>query len=174
MESSFLGLTLDSSVLIAAERRKLTAAQAIQNIRQITGDLPIVLSALTIAEIGHSICRANTPEIRERRRTFLDDLKATTPHLSRDRRYCGDHSPSRRSAGRKGGQSSAGRSHHRSVRAGTRLRGRNQQSPRFCPSPRPQNPAALSDRQRAGLCERTWEECSIRDYMVRSPAVGHA
>jgi predicted nucleic acid-binding protein len=79
MESSFLGLTLDSSVLIAAERRKLTAAQAIQNIRQITGDLPIVLSALTIAEIGHSIYRANTPEIRERRRTFLDDLKATTP-----------------------------------------------------------------------------------------------
>ena len=34
---------------------------------------------MTVAEIGHGIYRATTPEIRERRRTFLDDLKATVP-----------------------------------------------------------------------------------------------
>ena len=31
------------------------------------------------AEIGHGIYRANTPELRDRRRAFLDELKATVP-----------------------------------------------------------------------------------------------
>src|SRR5947207_9491367 len=35
--------------------------------------------ALTVAEVGHGIYRANTPEIRKRRRAFLDELKATIP-----------------------------------------------------------------------------------------------
>jgi len=43
------------------------------------GAVPIILSSLTVAEIGHGIYRANTPEIRERRRAFLDELKATIP-----------------------------------------------------------------------------------------------
>ena len=79
MESAILGLVLDSTVLIAAERRKLTAAQAIENVQRTTGEVPVVLSAVTVAEIGHGIYRATTPEIRDRRRTFLDDLKATVP-----------------------------------------------------------------------------------------------
>lgn len=79
MESAILGVVLDSGVLIAAERRKLTAAQAIENVQKAIGELPVVLSSVTIAEIGHGIYRANTAEIRERRRAFLDDLKATIP-----------------------------------------------------------------------------------------------
>jgi tRNA(fMet)-specific endonuclease VapC len=79
MESSLLGLVLDSSVLIAAERRKLTAAQAIEEVQRAVAEVPVVLSAITIAEIGHGIYRANAPEIRLRRRAFLDDLKATIP-----------------------------------------------------------------------------------------------
>ena len=79
MESTLLGLVLDSSVLIAAERRKLTPEQAIETVQNTVGEIPIVLSALTVAEIGHGIYRANTPEIRDRRRAFLDELKATIP-----------------------------------------------------------------------------------------------
>jgi predicted nucleic acid-binding protein len=79
MESTLLGLVLDSSVLIATERRKLTPEQAIETVRRTAGEIPIVLCALTIAEIGHGIYRANTPEIRDRRRAFLDELKATIP-----------------------------------------------------------------------------------------------
>lgn len=79
MDSTILGLVLDSSVLIAAERRKLTAAQAIENIQITIGEAPLVLSAVTVAEIAHGIYRANTPEIRQRRRNFLDDLKAAIP-----------------------------------------------------------------------------------------------
>ena len=79
MESSILGLVLDSSVLIAAERRRLTAEQAPESVRMLIGETPIVLSAVTVAEIGHGIYRANTPELRGRRRAFLDELKATVP-----------------------------------------------------------------------------------------------
>ena len=73
------GLVLDSSVLIAAERRKLRPDQAIESVRKTVGEIPIVLCALTVAEIGHGIYRANTPEIRQGRRAFLDELKATIP-----------------------------------------------------------------------------------------------
>ena len=71
MESAILGLVLDSSVLIAAERRKLTAAQAIENVQRAIGEAPVVLCAVTVAEIGHGIYRASTPEARQRRRAFL-------------------------------------------------------------------------------------------------------
>lgn len=49
---------LDSSVLIAAERRKLTPVQAVESMQRDVGEVPIVLCALTIAEIGHGIYRA--------------------------------------------------------------------------------------------------------------------
>jgi predicted nucleic acid-binding protein len=71
MEPALLGIVLDSSVLIAAE--------AIESLQRVIGELPVVLSPVTIAEVGHGIYRANTPAIRERRRLFLDELKATVP-----------------------------------------------------------------------------------------------
>ena len=79
MEPALLGVVLDSSVPIATERRKLTPAQAVESVRRNVGEVPIVLCALTIAEIGHGIYRANTDEMRSRRRAFLDELKATVP-----------------------------------------------------------------------------------------------
>ncbi len=53
MESTHLGLVLDCSVLITAERGKLTTSEVIRNLRQAAGDVPIVISALTVAELGH-------------------------------------------------------------------------------------------------------------------------
>jgi predicted nucleic acid-binding protein len=79
MESTILGLMLDASVLVAAERRKLRADQAIESVQKIVGEVPIVLCALTIAELGHGIYRADTEQTRQRRRAFLDELKATVP-----------------------------------------------------------------------------------------------
>jgi predicted nucleic acid-binding protein len=79
MEPTILGIVLDSSVPITAERRKRTAAQVIEDVVQRVGAVPVILSALTVAEVGHGIYRANTPEIRARRRAFLDELKATIP-----------------------------------------------------------------------------------------------
>jgi predicted nucleic acid-binding protein len=79
MESALLGIVLDSSILIAAERRSLSAEEAVESVQKIIGEIPIVLCSLTVAEIGHGIYRAATPESRTRRRMFLDELKATIP-----------------------------------------------------------------------------------------------
>ncbi len=77
MESALAGLVLDSSVLIAAERHRLTAAQTIKNVQQIVGEVPVVLSSMTVAEVGHGIYRAHSQAARDCRRAFLDELKAT-------------------------------------------------------------------------------------------------
>lgn len=79
MESALLGVVLDSSVSIAAERRKLTPVEAVESVQRAVGEVPIALCALTVAEIGHGIYRAKTQELRNRRRAFLDELKATVP-----------------------------------------------------------------------------------------------
>ncbi|HEY2382598.1 MAG TPA: PIN domain-containing protein [Terriglobia bacterium] len=82
MESAIRGLVLDSSVLVAAERAKLTTPQVLRNIRAavpIVADVPIVVSALTVAEMAHGIYRANTPGRSQHRRQFVDELKAQIP-----------------------------------------------------------------------------------------------
>src|ERR1035438_9627311 len=84
MAPARLGLVLDSSVLIAAERRNLRPDQAIESAQKVVGEIAIVLSAVTVAEIGHGIYRADTPRLRDRRRAFLNELKATVPKHGRD------------------------------------------------------------------------------------------
>ena len=79
MEPTLLGLVLDSSVLIAAERAKLTTPEAIKNIRSAVGEVPIAICALTVAELAHGIYRAASPERSRQRRQFLDELKAQAP-----------------------------------------------------------------------------------------------
>ena len=79
MEPAILGLVLDSSVLVAAERNKLTTPEAIGKVREATGDVTIVICSLTVAELGHAIYRADTPERSRMRRQFLDELKAHVP-----------------------------------------------------------------------------------------------
>jgi predicted nucleic acid-binding protein len=79
MEPALLGLVLDSSVLVAAERSRLTTPEAIKKIRGIVGNVPIVICPLTVAELAHGIYRANTPERSFERRKFLDELKAHVP-----------------------------------------------------------------------------------------------
>ena len=66
MEPAIRGLVLDSSVLVAAERAKLTTPEVMRNLRAAAdiGDPPIVISAMTVAELAHGIYRANTPERR--------------------------------------------------------------------------------------------------------------
>lgn len=79
MESTLLGIVLDSSILIAAERRKFTLHQIIETVHKMVGEVPIVICALTVAEIGHGVYRADTLATRRHRRKFLDELKATIP-----------------------------------------------------------------------------------------------
>ncbi|MCU1235718.1 MAG: hypothetical protein JWP63_3685 [Candidatus Solibacter sp.] len=77
MESSELGVILDSSILIEAERQRLDVAQFLRHVAERIGDRPTALCAISVAELAHGVYRADTPERRQTRRAFLDDLKTT-------------------------------------------------------------------------------------------------
>ena len=86
MAPAILGLVLDSSVLVAADRAKRTTSDMVQHIRAEVGDVPVIIWALTVAELAHGIHRANSPERRQQRRQFLDELKHRPPQARRRHR----------------------------------------------------------------------------------------
>src|SRR5208283_3740893 len=69
-----MGLILDSSVVIAAERRGDTVAAMLKQIVAATSDQRAVLSAVGLTELAHGIYRAQTAEARNRRDAFLREL----------------------------------------------------------------------------------------------------
>jgi tRNA(fMet)-specific endonuclease VapC len=71
-----MGLILDSSVVIAAERRGETVEQFLQRVITTTGDQDAALSAIGLTELVHGIYRAETPERRVRRESFISELVA--------------------------------------------------------------------------------------------------
>jgi len=71
-----MGLILDSSVVIAAERRGDTVEQLIGRIVKTVGDQEAALSAIGLTELIHGIYRARTAEIRQRRESFIHELLA--------------------------------------------------------------------------------------------------
>ena len=75
MEPADLGVILDSSILIEAERNHFDVATFLKLVMERLGEREVALSAITVAELAHGIYRAVTPERRDIRRTFLDDLK---------------------------------------------------------------------------------------------------
>lgn len=79
MEPALLGLVLDSSIIIEAERKHQIVGEFLTGIRQRFGEIEITISAVTVAELVHGVQRANTPEIRDRRRAFIDELKKHVP-----------------------------------------------------------------------------------------------
>jgi tRNA(fMet)-specific endonuclease VapC len=79
MEPAILGVVLDSSVVIEAERQRLDVARFLKHIATQIGEREAALCAISVAELAHGIHRADTTERRQARRAFLDDLKATVP-----------------------------------------------------------------------------------------------
>jgi tRNA(fMet)-specific endonuclease VapC len=69
-----VGLILDSSVLIAGERRGRTVKQIIQQIQASFGDIESAVSAISMVELNHGVYRARTREQSDRRRAFVDEL----------------------------------------------------------------------------------------------------
>jgi predicted nucleic acid-binding protein len=55
------GVILDSSIIIAAERRGQTVRQILEHIRASQGDIEIGVSVVAIAELVHGAYRAKTP-----------------------------------------------------------------------------------------------------------------
>lgn len=69
-----MGLILDSSIVISAERSGQTAADLLDRIVTKFGDQPAAISAVGLTELVHGVYRAYTPEILQRREAFLQEL----------------------------------------------------------------------------------------------------
>lgn len=74
-----MGVILDSSVLVAAERQGQNAREALEAIAPRIGNDDIAISVVTVMELAHGVARANTPERQARRRRFVDDLIDVVP-----------------------------------------------------------------------------------------------
>jgi len=74
-----MGLILDSSVLITAERKGLTVAQLLKEVIGKMGDQETAISAVALVELVHGIHRADTSERRAGREVFIQELLADVP-----------------------------------------------------------------------------------------------
>ncbi len=74
-----MGLILDSTVVIAAERRGHTVRQILEQIHTAYGEAEIGLSVVTLVELTHGVYRAKLEERRHRRQAFVDELIRDIP-----------------------------------------------------------------------------------------------
>ena len=74
-----MGLILDSSVLIAAERKGRNARQALSEIAQWAVGEDVALSVVTLIELAHGAARADTLERKAMRRQFIHELTTALP-----------------------------------------------------------------------------------------------
>ena len=70
-----MGLILDTSVLIAGERRGISVLQILDAVKRSEGDQPVELSVMTIMELTHGIYRAKSSAQAERRQEFVNEVK---------------------------------------------------------------------------------------------------
>jgi len=70
-----MGLILDSSVVIAAERSGETPEQLVEQAIALAGNQEAALSSVGLTELVHGIYRANTAQIGLRRSSFVEELR---------------------------------------------------------------------------------------------------
>jgi predicted nucleic acid-binding protein len=69
-----MGLILDSSVIILAERREDTVEKLIEQVFAASGDQNAAISSVGLTELIHGIYRAQSPGLRLLRESFIGDL----------------------------------------------------------------------------------------------------
>src|SRR6266513_3061492 len=69
-----MGLILDSTILIAGERRGESVRQILKRVQATHGEIESALSVITVVELTHGIYRARTKTDREKRQHFVDEL----------------------------------------------------------------------------------------------------
>lgn len=74
-----MGIVLDSSVLIVAEREAKPVSSLLAELQQHHGENEIVLSSITVVELEHGLHRAQTLEQAQKRRDYLDEVFAAIP-----------------------------------------------------------------------------------------------
>jgi predicted nucleic acid-binding protein len=79
VESASVGIILDSSVIIAAERRGHTVREILEQVKAVQGEIEIGVSVMTIAELVHGAYRTKTQAQRQRRLEFIERLSSDVP-----------------------------------------------------------------------------------------------
>lgn len=74
-----MGLILDSSAVIAGERKGQDSAELLADLREVLGVDAIALSTVSVIELEHGIWRAKDASQAQRRQKFFDDLFAAIP-----------------------------------------------------------------------------------------------
>lgn len=74
-----MGLILDSSLLIASERRGQHVWDILERVKTSQGETESALSAITVVELTHGIYRAKSDADRQRRRAFVEELVRAIP-----------------------------------------------------------------------------------------------
>ncbi|MFZ0734011.1 MAG: PIN domain-containing protein [Candidatus Sulfotelmatobacter sp.] len=74
-----MGLILDSSVLIAAERQGQNAGQMLVAIARTEGNTDIAISVVTLIELAHGAARPDTAERKANRHQFIQELLTGPP-----------------------------------------------------------------------------------------------
>ncbi len=70
---------LDSCVLIAAERHAKPVSELLADLERDYDGTEIVLSSITVLELEHGLHRAHTPELKRKRRDYLESVFAAIP-----------------------------------------------------------------------------------------------
>ena len=124
-----MGLILDSSVLVAAERQGHNARKMLASIARKIAETEVGISVVTPIELAHGAARADTPERKAKRHKFIEELLTAVPThpvtvpLALRR-------TNRRREPSAGNPSSSSRSAHRRNRTRTRIQcGDGQSSP---------------------------------------------
>jgi predicted nucleic acid-binding protein len=74
-----VGLLIDSTVFVTAERRRETARDVVGRILQEYGDLELALSVMSAGELVHGCWRADSAPRRARREEFVESILAAIP-----------------------------------------------------------------------------------------------
>ena len=74
-----MGLVLDSSVLVFAERQDLSVSMLLDRLQRQHGVTEIVLSAISVVELEHGIYRAQSPQQAGKRQSYLETVFAAIP-----------------------------------------------------------------------------------------------
>jgi len=74
-----VGIVLDSSVIIAAERRGRTVREILEQLKALQGDVEIGISVVTVAELVHGAYRTKTQAQQQQRLEFIERLSSDVP-----------------------------------------------------------------------------------------------
>ena len=74
-----MGLLIDSTVFIHAERHRQTAERMVQDIINRFGDVELALSVMSAGELFHGCWRADTPARRAGREEFVESVLSVIP-----------------------------------------------------------------------------------------------